>query len=357
MSAPPSATRSTDAPPTAADVPSLQSPLLEVENLFVHFQTAAGVVRAVDGVDLALARGETLAIVGESGSGKSTLARAIMGIELAHRGSIRFEGRTVLASGPERRALYRHLQLIFQDPEASLNPRLTIGNAVAEPIQIHRRLTRPERRQAVEELLGHVGIDPALIDRYPHELSGGQRQRVSIARALAVEPKGLILDEAVSALDVSIRAQILNLLVDLQRRFGLAYLFITHDLGVVRYLSHRVAVMYLGQIVEQAQTEALFANPIHPYTRALLDSVPKLDPGAPRKSAALRGDVPSPLTPPPGCRFHTRCPQAWDRCSAEIPRLLALGPRRARCFLAEAMTTEATTATSMTAKAMTERDG
>lgn len=338
MSGPPPAARGRDGDmPATSDVPSDQSPLLEVEDLFVHYHTSAGLVRAVDGVDLTLARGETLAVVGESGSGKSTLARAIMGIEVARRGSIRFEGRTLLASGRERRALYRHLQLIFQDPAASLNPRLTIGNAIAEPIQIHRRLTRPERRHAVEGLLRDVGLDPALIDRYPHELSGGQRQRVSIARALAVEPRVLILDEAVSALDVSIRAQILNLLVDLQRRFGLAYLFITHDLGVVRYLSHRVAVMYLGQIVEQAQTEALFANPIHPYTRALLDSVPKLDPGAPRKRAALRGDVPSPLTPPAGCRFHTRCPSAWQRCSAEIPSLLALGPRRARCFLAEPM--------------------
>jgi oligopeptide/dipeptide ABC transporter ATP-binding protein len=328
--------------PSAAGQLPRSGPLLEVENLFVHFRTEAGLVQAVDGVSLALRAGETLAIVGESGCGKSTLARAIMGIEAVQQGSIRFAGREVPARGPARRALYRQLQLIFQDPEASLNPRLTIGNAVAEPIQIHRQLSRPERRSAVDALLRQVGIDPALTDRYPHELSGGQRQRVSIARALAVEPKVLILDEAVSALDVSIRAQILNLLVKLQRELGLAYLFITHDLGVVRYLSHRVAVMYLGQMVEQADTEAIFSNPLHPYTRALLQAVPRLDPEAPYVTSGLRGDVPSPLRPPAGCRFHTRCPQAFGRCSAEAPQLIRLDERRVRCFLAEPATAPAT---------------
>ena len=276
----------------------MTSPLLEVEDLFVHFPTEAGVVRAVDGVSLSVGAGETLAIVGESGCGKSTLARAIMGIESAERGVVRFEGRQIPPSGAARRALSQKLQMIFQDPEASLNPRLTIGNAIVEPLQIHRRGAAGERRRDAEKLLRQVGIDPALMDRYPHELSGGQRQRVSIARALAVGPKVLLLDEAVSALDVSIRAQILNLLIALQRELGLAYLFITHDLGVVRYVSHRVAVMYLGQIVEQAETEALFSNPVHPYTRALLDAVPRIDADAPRVRAAIGGDVPSPLRPP-----------------------------------------------------------
>jgi oligopeptide transport system ATP-binding protein len=317
--------------PSSPSVPTL----LEVDDLVVQFATDAGVVHAVDGVSLRLRAGETLAIVGESGCGKSTLARTIMGLETAQRGSVRFEGLEVPASGPLRRALYRQLQLIFQDPKASLNPRLTIGNAIAEPIQIHRKLSSRERRQAVQDLLRQVGIDASLTDRYPHELSGGQRQRVSIARALAVQPKVLILDEAVSALDVSIRAQILNLLVDLQRQLGLAYLFITHDLGVVRYLSHRVAVMYLGQVVEQADTEALFSEPLHPYTRALLAAVPRLDPEAPRATSGLRGDVPSPLHPPTGCRFHTRCPQSFGRCSVEAPAMIELRARRVRCFLAE----------------------
>jgi peptide/nickel transport system ATP-binding protein len=326
--------RPAPSPAPAAPRPASRA-LLEVEDLVVHFPTDAGFVRAVDGVSLRLRAGETLALVGESGCGKSTLARAIMGLETAQGGAIRFDGLEVPARGPLRRALYRQLQLIFQDPEASLNPRLTIGNAISEPIQIHRKLSARARRQAVDELLSHVGIDPALTDRYPHELSGGQRQRVSIARALAVQPKVLILDEAVSALDVSIRAQILNLLIDLQREFGLAYLFITHDLGVVRYLSHRVAVMYLGQVVEQADTDALFSEPLHPYTRALLAAVPRLDAEAPRATSRLRGDVPSALHPPAGCRFHTRCPQNFGRCSAEAPRLIELGERRVRCFLAE----------------------
>lgn len=309
-------------------------PLLEVEDLFVHFRTEAGLVRAVDGVSLSVSAGETLAIVGESGCGKSTLARAIMGIETAERGVVRLEGRVMAEGGSARRALSQKLQMIFQDPEASLNPRLTIGNAVSEPIQIHRRLGTAERRRAAEELLRQVGIDPALLDRYPHELSGGQRQRVSIARALAVQPRVLLLDEAVSALDVSIRAQILNLLVALQRELGLAYLFITHDLGVVRYVSHRVAVMYLGQVVEHAETELLFSNPVHPYTQALLEAVPRIDADAPRAKSAIGGDVPSPLRPPSGCRFHTRCPLVFDRCPLEAPPPIKSAEREARCWLA-----------------------
>jgi oligopeptide/dipeptide ABC transporter ATP-binding protein len=316
-------------------------PLLEVRDLDVRFTTPGGVVHAVDGVSLLVRAGETLAIVGESGCGKSTLARTIMGIEHAQRGKLRYAGRSIPAGGRERRALARELQLIFQDPDASLNPRSTIGSAVAEPLVIHRpALSRNERRRTVDALLRRVGIDPTLFDRYPHELSGGQRQRVCIARALSLEPRLLILDEAVSALDVSIRAQILNLLVELQRSLGLTYLFITHDLGVVRYLAHRVAVMYLGQIVEEADTEALFEDPQHPYTRALLGAVLPVNAEAGRPAPGLMGDVPSPLRPPPGCRFHTRCPRAFERCSAQAPPHYELGARRVRCFLVDPASAE-----------------
>jgi oligopeptide/dipeptide ABC transporter ATP-binding protein len=318
----------------ASSVPPETPPILEVRDLHVRFETTAGPLRAVDGVSLTLYPGETLAIVGESGSGKSTLARAIVGIERAQRGVVRFAGRRIPPGGAERRALSRELQLIFQDPDASLNPRFTVGQAVAEPLIIHQpKLGRLERHRRVESLLNRVGIDPASIDRYPHELSGGQRQRVSIARALSVEPKVLILDEAVSALDVSIRAQILNLLVGLQQSFGLAFLFITHDLGVVRYLAHRVAVMYLGQIVEEAATDVLFDGPGHPYTRALLGAVLRVDADAPRPSLGLFGDPPSPLRPPSGCRFHSRCPQAFARCSTEPPPHYSFAERHVRCFL------------------------
>jgi oligopeptide/dipeptide ABC transporter ATP-binding protein len=322
-------------------------PILEVQGLGVRFETALGTVRAVDGVSLALNAGETLAIVGESGCGKSTLARAIVGIEQKAAGSVRFGGHELPGGGRARRAFCRELGMIFQDPDASLDPRMTIGSAVAEPLVIHERgLSRSARRDAVEQLLARVGIDPRSYDRYPHELSGGQRQRVCIARALALRPKLLILDEAVSALDVSIRAQILNLLVELQRSLGVAYLFITHDLGVVRYVSHRVAVMYLGQVVEQAETEALFERPEHPYTRALLASVLRADADAPPPTAAVQGDVPSPLALPRGCRFQTRCPSAFERCSAEPPPLYKLRgdgpePRRSRCFLSEPASTDA----------------
>jgi oligopeptide/dipeptide ABC transporter ATP-binding protein len=323
-------------PPKAGD----QGPILEVDDLCVWFETPAGTVRAVDGVSVSLAAGETLAVVGESGCGKSTLARAIVGVERARRGRLRFAGREIPTRGPERRALARDLQLIFQDPDASLNPRLTIGQAVAEPLSIHRpQLGRLERRETVMGVLRQVGIDPTLFDRYPHELSGGQRQRVSIARSLAVEPRVLILDEAVSALDVSVRAQISNLLVDLQQSLGLAYLFITHDLGLVRHLAHRVVVMYLGQIVEQAETEVVFEEPAHPYTRALLGAVLRVDANAPRPAVGLRGEVPSALRPPAGCRFQSRCPQSFARCSAEPPPHYTLPDRKVRCFLFEAAAT------------------
>jgi oligopeptide/dipeptide ABC transporter ATP-binding protein len=313
----------------------VSEPLLQVEDLRVYFDSSAGLVRAVDGVSLQLSPGETLAIVGESGCGKSTLARAILGLERPRSGRVLFRGRETAYDGRAQRALWRELQMIFQDPDASLNPRMTIGSAVAEPIALLRRRPRPECVDGARRRVSQVGIDPSLFDRYRHELSGGQRQRVSIARALAVEPRALILDEAVSALDVSIRAQILNLLVSLQDELGLAYLFITHDLGVVRHLAHEVAVMYLGQIVERAETQALFAAPQHPYARALLAAVPSLTPDARLPSSMLRGELPSPVLPPAGCRFHTRCPEVFARCREEAPELFTIGSRRARCFLVE----------------------
>jgi oligopeptide/dipeptide ABC transporter ATP-binding protein len=315
--------------------------LLDVRDLAVHFPAVPKAVRAVDGVNLTIDRGETLALVGESGCGKSTIARAIMGLVPPTRGEIRFDGAVLPPLGERaRRPFYSKLQMIFQDPDASLNPRLTIFASVAEPIEITLpSLARKEREERVISLLSDVGLDAALRDRYPHELSGGQRQRVCVARALAVRPELLVCDEAVSALDVSIQAQILNLLVELRERFGLSYLFITHDLRVVRHLATRVAVMYLGQIVELGPTEALFDAPRHPYTRALLAAVPSLDGARPPAPARARGDIPSPSDPPSGCRFHTRCPEVFDRCPKDAPALFTLGgARSSRCFLEEKQT-------------------
>jgi oligopeptide/dipeptide ABC transporter ATP-binding protein len=315
--------------------------LLDVRDLAVHFPAVPKAVRAVDGVSLTIDRGETLALVGESGCGKSTIARAVMGLVPPTRGEIRFDGAVLPPLGERaRRPFYSKLQMIFQDPDASLNPRLTIFASVAEPIEITLpSLARKEREERVISLLSDVGLDAALRDRYPHELSGGQRQRVCVARALAVRPELLVCDEAVSALDVSIQAQILNLLVELRERFGLSYLFITHDLRVVRHLATRVAVMYLGQIVELGPTEALFDAPRHPYTRALLAAVPSLDGARPPAPARARGDIPSPSDPPSGCRFHTRCPEVFDRCPKDAPALFTLGgARSSRCFLEEKQT-------------------
>ncbi|MCG8587861.1 MAG: ABC transporter ATP-binding protein [Proteobacteria bacterium] len=321
-----------------------EEPLLAVEGLRTWFpirrgvfQRTVGHVRAVDGVDLEVRAGETLALVGESGCGKTTVGQSILRLVEPREGRVLFDGQDLLALPPPAlRPLRRRLQIVFQDPMASLNPRRRVREIIAEGLRSFG-LVKSEGActERVGQLLERVQLDPRLMDRYPHEFSGGQRQRIGIARALAVEPELVICDEAVSALDVSIQAQILNLLRDLQAEFGLAYLFITHDLSVVRYLADRVAVMYLGQIVEQAETEALFREPGHPYTRGLLASVPSVDPSRRGLQAPVLGDVPSPAAPPPGCRFHTRCPEVFERCRGERPSLVSSDSRGVRCFLAE----------------------
>jgi oligopeptide/dipeptide ABC transporter ATP-binding protein len=303
------------------------------------FSRRSGVLRAVDGVSFALRRGETLGLVGESGCGKTTTGRCILQLERPTRGSVRFEGQELTTLGPEAlRRVRRHMQVIFQDPYSSLNPRMTVGQIVSEPVAVHGLLRDgPERAARVRRLLGQVGLLPQHARRYPHELSGGQRQRVGIARALALEPSLLICDEPVSALDVSIQAQIINLLEDLQHELGLTYLFVAHDLSVVRHISDRVAVMYLGRIVELADRQTLYERPAHPYTKALLSAVPIPDPAleAQRERVVLGGEVPSPLDPPPGCVFHPRCPVAVERCRTEPPPLREVTPGQwAACHLA-----------------------
>jgi oligopeptide/dipeptide ABC transporter ATP-binding protein len=320
------------------------TPLVQVRDLVKHY-TAGGLfrggtppVRAVEGVSFEVGRGETLALVGESGCGKSSVGRTILRLQEPTAGEMRFDGTDVF--GLDRaalRRLRRRMQIIFQDPYGSLNPRMTIGAAVAEGIEIHRLATGTEVARRVGALLQEVGLDPEYARRYPHEFSGGQRQRIGIARALAVEPSFIVCDEPVSALDVSVQAQVLNLLADLQRDRGLSYLFIAHDLAVVRQIAHRVAVMYLGRIVEAGPTEVLLSAPRHPYTVALLSAVPEPDPGRRRSRIILSGDLPSPSNPPPGCPFHTRCfhPAKNERCRTEVPPLRAVGGTVAACHYAE----------------------
>ena len=283
------------------------------------FSTVRGYVRAVDGVDLSIRRGRTLGLVGESGSGKTTVGRTILRLIPATAGRVLFDGRDVFALGAgEMRALRRRMQVIFQDPFSSLNPRMTVGNVIAEPLRVHASLTRRQRRQAVGHLLDRVGLAATYAGRYPHEFSGGQRQRIGIARALGTGPDFIVCDEPVSALDVSIQAQILNLLDDLQRERGLAYLFIAHNLAVVEHFADEVAVMYLGRIVEIAARDDLYARPTHPYTRSLLASIPQPDPARRKGHVPLPGEVPSPIDPPSGCPFHPRCPLT-RRLAAELP--------------------------------------
>jgi peptide/nickel transport system ATP-binding protein len=321
----------------------MNAPLLEVNDLKKHFPLGGGlfggskgVVYAVDGVSFEIARGETLSLVGESGCGKSTVGKAILRLFEPTAGQVVLDGKRIDDLPPgSLRPLRRRVQVVFQDPFSSLNPRLRVRDVLAEPINnFGLAKSKADLDERIALLMDKVGLPRDAVNRWPHEFSGGQRQRIGIARALATEPDLIVCDEAVSALDVSVKAQIVNLLQDLQRELGLALLFISHDLAIVEHMTHRVAVMYLGRIVETAPKRALFARPMHPYTQALLSAVPVPDPGAKRQRILLKGDVPSPVRPPKGCRFHTRCPYAFDRCRSDVPELRIVGEgQTAACHL------------------------
>jgi oligopeptide transport system ATP-binding protein len=318
--------------------------LVEVRNLKMYFpitqgiiiQRRIGAVKAVDGVSFDIIRGETLGLVGESGCGKSTTGRAILQLYRPTAGEVQFEGEDLIAlKGEQLRRMRRRMQMIFQDPYASLNPRMTVGDIIGEPLVVHGIARGKERRERVQELLRVVGLNPYFVNRYPHEFSGGQRQRIGVARALAVQPEFIICDEPISALDVSIQAQIINLLEELQNEFNLTYLFIAHDLAVVRHISDLVAVMYLGKIVELTNRVELYDNPLHPYTQALLSAIPIPDPVVEeqRRRVILEGDVPSPSSPPVGCNFNTRCPVVMDICREQEPEFAEVSEgHRAACF-------------------------
>ncbi len=309
----------------------MSEPIIETQDIVKHFGGrdllgSHAIVHAVDGVNLTVNRGETFAIVGESGCGKSTLARLLLRLLEPTSGKVIYNGTDLTSLSPnEMRKLRAEMQFVFQDPFSSLNPRMTVGQLIEEPLLVHSKLSRSERRAKVRELLQQVGLGPQFANRYPHEFSGGQRQRIGVARALASGPKLLIGDEPVSALDVSVQAQIINLLEDLKQAFGLTLIIIAHDLAVIRHMSDRVAVMYLGQVVEMAETNALFETPLHPYAQALLSAIPVPVPGREPAKSKLTGDVPSPVAPPSGCRFHTRCPHATELCSETEPVLTSAG--------------------------------
>jgi oligopeptide/dipeptide ABC transporter, ATP-binding protein, C-terminal domain len=333
---------------TATSTKIENSNLLEVRDLIKHFpvENSDDVVRAVDGISFEIFSGETLGLVGESGCGKSTVGRCLLRLHEPTSGQVLFEGKDLVGlPNREMQALRREMQIIFQDPYASLNPRLSIRSIISEPLKIHGIGNKTEQRERVADLLSKVGLDPNYMDRYAHEFSGGQRQRIGIARALALNPKLIICDEPVSALDVSVQAQVVNLLQDLQQEFGLTYLFISHGLAVVEHISNRVAVMYLGKIVEIADSLELYKNPLHPYTKALLSAIPVPDPKIKRERIVLTGDVPTPINPPSGCRFRTRCPIAIEECSRIEPELRELeSGHLAACIRADGYSTAETIA-------------
>jgi oligopeptide transport system ATP-binding protein len=326
-------TEAVDTVPEQPEAP--QEVLVEIRDLKKHFPITGGLlkrqvgaVRAVDGVSFDIYRGHTLGLVGESGSGKSTIGRVLLQLDNATEGSVRFDNvELTRTKGEKLRKLRPRMQMVFQDPHASLNPRMTVASIIGEPLKEHNAGSRAERKERIDELLTLVGLEPSHANRYPHEFSGGQRQRIGIARAIALNPEFIVCDEPIAALDVSIQSQIVNLLVNLQAHLGLTYLFISHDLSMVRHIADRVAVLYLGRIMELSDSEELYTHPKHPYTQALLSAVPVPDPvvEAERKRVILEGDIPSPANPPPGCPFNTRCPVAQDRCSAEVPEWRELG--------------------------------